>query len=350
MSMSGLSLISQKESESLAQRIDFGRIADRDILITGASGMVGSFLTSALIEGCRIQNLARPKITILARSAGSKNLMQITKELGVDVIETRLSNWKIDKPYDYLIHAASPASPTKYGDTRSVIEANVGFLENISTQEVPRTTLFVSSGEVYGPNAELEIHETDNLGHVPSGPRSVYPQAKITAENLLRRMGEDGLTKPLVARLFHSFGPGLREEDGRSFGDFLWSAAQGRDIHMLSSGEAIRTFLYLEDAVAGLLAVLTEGVSGEAYNVGSELPVTIFGFASLVAEIAGVKITKSEDFDVLEGGYTHSPNSSIIPSNRKLRDLGWGHEVPLPEGINRSLEWILRELNAKHKQ
>jgi nucleoside-diphosphate-sugar epimerase len=348
--MSGLSSISQKESESLAQRIDFTKIADRDILITGASGMVGSFLTCALIEGCRIQNLPLPKISVLARSVQSRNLNQFTEDLGVTIIETALSSWKIDKPYDFLIHAASPASPTQYGDTRSVIEANVGFLENIATQEVPRTTLFVSSGEVYGPNSKLEIQETDSLEHIPNGSRSVYPQAKVTAENLLRRMGEDGITKPLVARLFHSFGPGLREEDGRSFGDFLWSAAQGRDIQLLSSGEAIRTFLYLEDAVAGLLAVLTEGVSGEAYNVGSELPVTILDFATLVAEIAGVKITKSEDFDVLEGGYTHSPNSSIIPSNRKLRDLGWGHVVPLPEGINRSLEWIGRELNAKHKQ
>jgi nucleoside-diphosphate-sugar epimerase len=262
----------------------------------------------------------------------------------VSVVETALSNWQLDKSYDILIHAASPASPTKYGDARSVLEANVGFLENLADQKMPETTLFVSSGEVYGAEPPEGVLETQKVEAILNGPRAVYPQAKIAAENLLIDLGGQGITNPLIARLFHSFGPGLRDDDGRSFGDFLWSAARRRDISMLSPGDAVRTFLYLEDAVAGLLAVLTEGLSGETYNVGSELPVTILEFANSVAQVSGVEVTRATDLDIAKRAYVSSPIASIIPSTKKLRDLGWSQEVALTEGIARSIDWLRRQL------
>lgn len=338
--MHTFSSLTIKESWAFAERIDFRKIAGREILITGASGMVGSFLTSALIAGCQIQGLPLPKISLLVRNIRSDNLLQFLGQDHVTIIETNISQWSIDKAYEMLIHAASPASPTKYGDAESIIDTNVGFLENLAKQIMPKTTLFVSSGEVYGTSPPLGVAETQKLGDIPEGPRAVYPQAKIAAERLLSEMGAGGQTEPLVARLFHSFGPGLRREDGRSFGDFLWSAAQGRDIRLLSPGGAIRTFLYLEDAVAGLLTVLTRGVSGETYNVASEEPMTILDFATAIAEVARVKVGQSADFEQLKTDYVHSPNATIVPSNRKLRELGWTQKVSLQEGISRSLEWI----------
>ena len=344
MSRTGPSSVSSSESEALARRIDFRKVAGREILVTGASGMVGSFLTASLISCCRVQGLVTPKITILARSARASILTQFLQDDCVSVVETALSNWQLDKSYDILIHAASPASPTKYGDARSVLEANVGFLENLADQKMPETTLFVSSGEVYGAEPPEGVLETQKVEAILNGPRAVYPQAKIAAENLLIDLGGQGITNPLIARLFHSFGPGLRDDDGRSFGDFLWSAARRRDISMLSPGDAVRTFLYLEDAVAGLLAVLTEGLSGETYNVGSELPVTILEFANSVAQVSGVEVTRATDLDIAKRAYVSSPIASIIPSTKKLRDLGWSQEVALTEGIARSIDWLRRQL------
>jgi nucleoside-diphosphate-sugar epimerase len=342
--------VSLDESKSLARRVDFGKIAGKEILVTGASGMVGSFLTSALLNCCLIQGLTLPKITILARDARSSNLRQFGKLPNVKVVETPLCDWRLEKDYEFLVHAASPASPTMYGDAKSVLDANLGFLEKLQNQVMPETTLFVSSGEVYGANMPEKVEESRELGEIFDSPRSVYPRAKIQTELLLKEMGRAGFTRPLIARLFHSYGPGVREGDGRSFADFLWSGARGNDIGMLSSGHSTRTFLYLEDAVAGLITVLTQGASGETYNVGSETPVTILDFATSVSEIANVKVVYSSWPEGQEADYVHSPNTSIIPSSKKLSGLGWSQEVSLREGIIRSLNWIRNELEIKQQE
>jgi UDP-glucuronate decarboxylase len=337
------------ESISLSNRVDFQKLSGLEILLTGASGMVGAFLASALIECCLVRDLPPPKLTLLSRNSRSSNLTQLREYDSVEIVETDLIKWQTAKRYDVVIHAASPASPTKYGDPASIVETNVGFLKSLGKQTNPGTVLFVSSGEVYGTNPPLRVDETYEGNFAQDNPRFLYPKAKLSAENALWGLAAAGNTKPLVARLFHSFGPGLKDEDGRSFGDFLWSAARDRDLELLSSGTAIRTFLYLEDSVAGLLTVLTEGSSGQIYNVGSEEPVSIINFASRVASAAGVQISRPSIPEKNVDNYMHSPTPTIVPSNQKLCALGWSQKVSLEEGIRRSLNWIRLQLKTKHE-
>jgi UDP-glucuronate decarboxylase len=338
------SVLSANESESLASRIDFSAFSRSEILVTGASGMIGAYIASSLIQGCSIQGLHPPKLTLLTRASGSGNISIFPGNPYVRIIETELVEWKVDRSFDFLVHAASPASPTKYNDPQAVIQANLGFLESIQRQIMPRSTLYISSGEVYGSIPPRLVDEDYRQAVIPKSARAVYPEAKIAAELLLWDMGERGQTLPFVARLFHSFGPGLRRDDGRSFGDFLWSAASGKDILLLSSGSAIRTLLYIEDAVAGLLTILTKGTAGEAYNIGSDVPTSISEFAELVGRVAGVKVTYPSSADEPQVEYVQSPNQSIVPSNAKVSQLGWRQMVPLDTGVRRCLEWIKREL------
>lgn len=344
--MTKSNVVSNQESESLSRRLDFSSLSGKEFLITGASGMVGGYITSVLLGSCSTLGLPPPKLTLLSRSKSSTNLRQFLENSSVSVIETDLSSWRIDKSYDFLIHAASPASPTQYGDTEAVVGANVRFLANLEKHVMPESTLFISSGEVYGANPPLAVDEDFDGAVIPESPRAVYPESKLAAERLLWKMGEEGLTKPLVARLFHSFGPGLRDADGRSFGDFLWAAARGRDLELLSTGSAIRSFLYLEDAVAGLLTVLTKGRPGESYNIGSANPVAISEFADLVGRVAGVKVQYPSSLEVTKPGYVHSPNHVVVPSNKKISQLGWRQIVPLETGVRRSLLWIQKELRG----
>lgn len=344
--MTDLDLVSNQDVESLASRLDFSAISGNQFLISGASGMVGGYMASALLKCCSALDLPLPKLTLLARRMSSRNLRQFAGNSAVTLVETDLNSWRVDKTYDFLIHAASPASPTQYRDAKAVVETNVGFLDNLKKQLMPESTLFISSGEVYGANPPLAVDEDFDRAVIPDSLRAVYPESKIAAEQLLWQMGEDGKTKPLVVRLFHSFGPGLKDADGRSFGDFLWAAARGRNLELLSSGSAIRSFLYLEDAVAGLLTVITKGIPGQAYNVGSGSPLAICDFAELVGRVAGVDVKYASSSVPTKGDYVQSPNRIVVPSNSKVSQLGWKQIIPVDTGVRRTLDWIKRELEG----
>jgi nucleoside-diphosphate-sugar epimerase len=249
-------------------------------------------------------------------------------------------NWRPKQVFDCLIHAASPASPTKYADSSAVFDSNVTFLKSFDEGKIPNQVLYISSGEVYGPDAPDLIDESFVGNPIPDSPRAVYPRSKIEGEAVLSSLFERRQTDAYIARLFHSFGPGLREDDGRSFSDFLWAAAKGNPVELRSAGEDIRTFLYLQDAVAALLQILTLGTPGEIYNVGSETALSVRGFAEKVALLAGVQVRVPVKYGSDHIEYTHSPNKSIVPSNKKLRDLGWREIVPLEVGIRNTLDWM----------
>ena len=338
--MTGFRLVSQKEVESLVQRFDFRPLAGKSLLITGASGMVGSYFCDAILRGCDEGGLVPPKLTLLVRKSSRIRLATLSNRNNVAVVEGDLSAWRSDVEFDYCIHAASPASPTQYADAKAVSEANVGFLNSLSKGRLPAVLLFVSSGEIYGPQAPLGVTEEFEGVSAPKSLRSIYPEAKRDAELLVKQLGEGGRTKPLVARLFHSYGPGVSVNDGRSFADFLWSGALGRDIILRSSGSDVRTFMYLEDSIAGILTCLTRGAANEIYNVGSEAPIKVSDFAETVGRLSGVDVTRQPNETFEANPYIHSPNRSLVPSSAKLQSLGWSQIVPLEEGIRRSISWI----------
>lgn len=333
-------ILTEVECLSLLETLDFRFFEDKSVLVTGATGMLGSYLCSSLIMGARFQGVAPPNLTLLVRSAKSPNLEYLSQEPRVEIIQTELLDWVPDRIFDILIHAASPASPTKYGDSKSVLYSNSGWLERVAGARMPRATLFVSSGEVYGPNAPKGVEEEFIGTEIPDSPRAVYPIAKLAGESTLLKLFNDGLTLGYIARLFHTFGPGLRPDDGRSFSDFLWAAANKSAIRLRSSGDDVRTFLYVLDAISGLLTVLVKGVPGDIYNVGSDAPVSILDFAKEVGRIGGVKVHLGDTKADQNSNYLHSPNKSIIPSNKKLALLGWREAISMDVGISTSLEFM----------
>lgn len=326
------------ELESLRNRVDLGFLENKRILITGASGMLGSYLALAIVKGVGSKQTDNFEVTLLVRDRHAANLTELASFESVKIVECDLSEWMADKVYDVLIHAASPASPTKYAGSNDILSVNLGFLEKLAVSYLPTSILYVSSGEVYGAEAPFGFKETYEGEVIPNLRRSAYPLAKKSAEDYLLKLHGKGKTKVQIARLFHTFGPGLKVDDGRSFADFIWAAAKGKPIKLNSDGSAIRTFLYLEDAVAALLTILKKGQSGDIFNVGSERPITILEFARETSFVSGIPLDLNTPATAVTN-YEHSPNKSIVPSAGKLVGLGWAEMTNLQDAIQRTIDW-----------
>ena len=331
------------EAHSILSRVPILKLSGKEIVITGGSGMIASYLVSCLIRVFRTSTANPPRITLLVRDPEAYNLVEFLGEESVSFEVGSLTAWKPSREYDYLIHAASPASPTQYGNPREIDEANLGFLERLQEVGFAKETLLISSGEVYGTTPPNPVPETYQAENLTQGIRANYPVAKLAAEKMLLKAGMEQKTIPKVVRLFHTFGPGMKPNDGRSFADFIWAAAKGDNLFMRSSGDAVRSFLYIEDAIVGILLVLLEGDGGEVYNLGSPENLSILEYAQLVALEAGVCVITNEE-EPENNGYTASPIHYLVPDTRKIRNIGWVNEVGTKEGIQRTLTWAKETL------
>jgi nucleoside-diphosphate-sugar epimerase len=197
--------------------------------------------------------------------------------------------------------------------------------------------LFISAGEVYGSKSTSPIHENFIGAIEPTHPRSAYPTAKLEAEKVTLELGGKFSVETNAVRLFHTFGPGVTRNDGRSFADFIWNAAENRAPRLRSSGQDVRTFLFLRDTVVGILTILDKGKNTEKYNLGGSNPISILDFAKRVSLLAGLE--GEVEFGNIKDSYNHSPNHIIYPSVSKLNNLGWHQEVDLDEMILRTLSW-----------
>ena len=330
-------MLSSEEIYSISERIDFEIFAGKRIVVTGASGLVGGFLTYALLECTAFLGEQAPKIIAVSRNGNFPYLQSFISDDRMTFLKADLETKKLDFDFEILIHAASVASPTQKPSRESIFNINCNLLKN--TYERPGSTqkvLFISTGEVYGANAPKWVTE-DFIGEIDSTTyRSNYPEAKLAGEKIVAELCEVGV-QGRIARLFHSFGPGLRTDDGRSFADFLWAASSGNLPELKTSGNQIRSFLYLEDSIVGLLKVLDSDVETPV-NVGSENEVSILDFARNVSTIAGLR--GKIDFKLTETETAFSPNDVVLPSTSQLRSLGWSQKIDLNQGIGRTIDWI----------
>lgn len=330
-------MLSSSEVESISSRFDFDRFADKRILITGASGLVGGYLVDAILKCTDHMGIKAPTIIAISKSGKFSSLRDQVDNPRLITQSLDLEHQKIDFEYELLIHAASTASPTKQVSRETVLNVNCNTLRNLYKKpgSVERV-LFISTGEVYGAQAPKHVSE-DYIGIIDkSNYRADYPDAKLTAEKLTLGLSKSGI-EGRIARLFHSYGPGVRIDDGRSFADFLWAASLGQPPTLRTPGSQIRSFLYLEDTIVGLLKILDSDISAPV-NLGSEVEVSILDFAKAVSEVAG--FGGEVNFEDIKSDTIFSPNDIVLPSASKLRSIGWSQEISIHLGIERTLNWI----------
>ncbi|MDD5129557.1 MAG: NAD-dependent epimerase/dehydratase family protein [Candidatus Omnitrophica bacterium] len=330
-----------------ATGIHWDKLEGRNILVTGANGFLPAYMIETILflnehrfkKKAKIFALARNKERVQKRFSGYRGNKNI-----VFIIQDVCAPLKIHKKMDFIIHAASQASPKFYGsDPAGTISANTLGTANLlalAAKHKSQGFLFFSSGEVYGEVAvdQVPIRE-DTYGLVdPMLLRSCYAEGKRAGENMCVSWSHQYGIPVKIIRPFHTYGPGMRLDDGRVFADFVCDVVAGRDIIMKSDGSAVRAFCYLADAVAGFFTVLLEGSSAQAYNVGNDEGISIAGLAKILVDLRPEKHLKviQRESDCI-GGYIKSRIPVSVPDTTKIRRLGWKPFYSIKEGFGRTV-------------
>lgn len=332
----------------LEARLPWERFAGKTVLMAGAAGFLAAYVVETLLRFNDRSGLAPVKVVALvrqeeaarrrfARHLGRRDLLFLYQDVREPVT--------LDEKVDFILHAASPATPRTFGkDPLGTFEANVLGTHQLLERAVRDSVegfLFFSSGEVYGLGNDTVIptHE-DAFGYLdPTQVRSCYGEGKRAGENLCAcYMAQRGVPATM-ARIFHTYGPGMPLGDGRVFTDFVADVVAHRDLVMRSDGSASRAFCYLADAVAGFFTILLKGTPGRAYNVGNDqAELKVRELADLLVNLdpaLGLKVRREGQGD---GDYLPSPIQRGCPDVTRLRELGWAPRTGPEEGFRRTLE------------
>lgn len=332
--------------------INWSSFYNKTILITGANG----FLPAYLVESLLYLNFIDPKnnVKVIALVRTLKNAYSRFAEyvnnsnlefLEQDVCEPILKEMEID----YIIHAASQASPKFYGvDPVGTLSANViGTINllNFSKLTNIKSFLYFSSSEVYGELSSSQMPaKEDVFGHInPTNVRSCYAESKRMGENICVSYHHQYEVPVKIVRPFHTYGPVMKLDDGRVYADFVSDILNNKDILMLSDGSATRAFCYLTDATVGFFKILLEGKDGEAYNLGNpNEEYSILVLAETLAKIYPQKKLKViKQIKKENNSYLKSPLVFNSPNISKLNQLNWFPSVTVNEGFKRTIESFL---------
>jgi dTDP-glucose 4,6-dehydratase len=339
------------------QRQDVVSIIERDlpwntfsgqrVVVTGASGFLGGYLTRTLLSLHSAGRTEQPVHVLALVRSSSKARRQLADHLDcrhLEILEFDLNDPLLPDvgEINFVLHAASQASPRFYGtDPVGTILPNAigtaALLRVLSRSAKPRAFLFVSSSEVYGsPLGNGPISESRYGGIDPMEIRSCYAEAKRLGEALCAAWSQQYRIPTFVVRPFHTYGPGLQEDDGRVFSDFAFNVVRGENIRMLSDGSARRAFCYVSDAIAGFFTVLLRGNPATAYNVAN--PSANLSVIELAEMLSGLFPEKKIRVERCESLKRENSVSAILPDIGRLTALGWRPTTDPSTGFRRMIE------------
>lgn len=303
------------------------------ILITGGAGFLGSHLSDLLLgDGHQViamDNLVTGNTDNIAHLAGNPNFSFIHHDV---------SNYiYLQGDLDAILHFASPASPIDYLDL-PIPTLKVGSLGTHNALGLALAKgarlLLASTSEVYG-DPQVHPQTEDYWGHVnPVGPRGVYDEAKRFAEAMTMAYHRYHDVETRIVRIFNTYGPRMRLDDGRVVPNFVKQALQGKELTIYGDGSQTRSFCYVSDLIAGIYKLLMSD-EAEPTNIGNPTETTILQFAEKINEITGNK-----------AGISFEPLPEDDPKRRQPdiskaeRVLGWGPKVDLDEGMNKTISWF----------
>jgi nucleoside-diphosphate-sugar epimerase len=338
---------------------DLPRLAGRRLLMTGGAGFLGYYLVQTLVDWNKTSGGdQRIRLTVLDNYIrGVPSWLEQLVDDDLQVIRHDVTQPLPDRisDFDYVIHAASIASPTFYRQHPiETMDANVTglrlLLDRARRQQEGGAKvqgfLFFSSSEIYGDPEPDAIPTPETYpGRVSStGPRACYDESKRYGETLCVNFAQQYALPVTMVRPFNNYGPGLKISDRRVIPDLARDLLSGRDLVLLSDGSPTRTFCYVADAIVGYFKVLVQGRPGQAYNIGTERPeVTIGDLAERLAAAgrallgySGRVVHKvSEDAQYL----TDNPRRRCPDISKARREIGFAPGIDLDEGLRRTLLW-----------
>lgn len=342
------SIIAEDIARIVAAGGPWDALSGASVLITGAAGFLPAYMVETLLRLNETELTQPAHVVALVRNE-ERARIRFAAYAGRRDFEILAQDVCAPGPpgrrFDYIVHAASQASPRYYRvDPVGTLLPNV--LGTYQLLEMSRATrvksfLYFSSGDVYGevPGGSGRTGELD-FGYVdPTHFRSCYGESKRMGETMCVAWAHQYGVPARMVRPFHTYGPGMRLDDGRVFADFVRDILNGGPIVLRSDGTARRCFCYLADATEAFFRVLLQGETGQAYNVAnSDAECSIGELADRLAkEFAGDGIRVARE-PRGEGEYVPSPIALSQPDIGKVRKLGWEPSTGIDAGFRRTVE------------
>jgi nucleoside-diphosphate-sugar epimerase len=245
----------------------------------------------------------------------------------------------LDYEVDYIFNLASPASPVDYLNMpiKTMLANAIGTKNCLElARKLEVRMLLSSTSEVYG-DPEVSPQAEDYFGHVnPVGPRSCYDEGKRFAEALCKAYEREHGVDVVIVRIFNTYGPRMRMEDGRVIPNFLCQALSGEPLTIYGDGDQTRSFCHVSDMVKGLmLAMFTPAAAGEIVNLGNPNEMRVIDLANFIRQKTGS--TSSMEFKEYPQDDPHMRKPDI---GKAMRLLGWAPEVDLESGLDDVIEWF----------
>ena len=339
--------VRRQDLEALVSEGIFDDYKSSAIMVTGATGLIGSEIVLAALCANRIKGL-NIKIVALVRNIEKANRMfkSVLEDKNLQIIEQDI-NTRIEYAgaVDYIIHTASVTSSEEI--THRPVETiltTINGTKNVldyASQKSVKGIIYLSSIEVYGkilsdtPVSESELGYLDLLN-----PRSSYTESKRAAENLCASYFYECKLPVKIARLTQTFGAGISRDENRLFAQIARSVIDKKDIVLHTQGLSAKSYCYITDAIEGILTVLKKGESAKAYNIANPKTfISVKDMAQRVAEKYGVSVK----FDIDKHQNIYHPDIKINPDTTLLEQLGWKEKVELDEMYERLIKGMENE-------
>lgn len=337
-----------------SQIINWKRFENKTVLISGANGMLPSYMVETLLflnekfgynvkVIALVRNIEKAK-KVFAEYDGNPMLEYLVQDIAESI--------KYEGKVDFMVHAASQAAPSYYGvDPVGTFKANtlgtINMLELAKEKKI-EGILYFSTGSVYGdiPGEKVLLDE-NMLGNVNIlEVRNCYAESKRAGENACVCYNYQYKVPTKIVRIFHTFGPKVNLNDGRVFSDFCKNILNNENIVLKSDGSAKRSFLYVADAVIAYFKVLLDGEDAKAYNVGGDETheISIKDLSELLVGLYPEKNLKVI-FDINKDDLTYAkmrtPQKQVLPNLDRIQSLGWNSTTSVRDCFERTIDAIM---------
>ena len=329
------------------------KLDNRCILISGATGLVGSFLVDVLMRKNERDNLNCTVYALSRNAEKAANRFSRWKEYST----LQFIPYDINAPFvkddlgtvDFVLHMASNTHPMQYSkDPIGTITTNVIGVQNMMDFAVAHHAtrfVFTSSNEIYGENrGDVELFDEDYCGYINCNTmRAGYPESKRCGEALCQAYKAQKGLDVVIPRLTRSYGPTMRMSDTKAISQFIKKGIAAENIVLKSAGTQYYSYTYVSDAVSGLLYTLFKGESGEAYNIADERSdIMLKDLAEIIARAVNRDVVFEVPDAVEAAGYSKATKARL--SGNKLKKLGWIAKYDIQSGMERTIK-ILRNMS-----
>lgn len=328
------------------------KLQNKSIMISGATGLIGSFLIDVIFEknlqdglNCTVYALGRNKekaINRFSKYAEDPHFIFIPYD-----VKQPIKMEEVDT-VDYVLHLAANTHPMLYAtDPIGTITTNLIGAQNMlefSVEHNATRFLFASSNEMYGENrGDVEFFDEDYCGYINCNTlRAGYPESKRCSEALCQAYKQQKGLDVVIARLTRSYGPTMSMADTKAVSQFIKKGIAGENIVLKSEGTQYFSYTYMADAVSGLLWVLLAGQNGEAYNIADESgDIQLRDLATNIAAINGKSVVFEIPDAVEASGYSKATKARL--NGAKLKKLGWVPRYNIKTGMEKTIS-ILKSL------